>query len=186
MDALVLAISVLLPWAAGTAWLRLPPKGAPMPWTTALGYGHFLGILALTLLMRAASLAGLEWNFRVIALLIAALGAVPFVLARRRLREGLSPPSWRREWADVERWKRVVGALLLAAIAVRFAGLLLEIVWRPLYPWDAWMQWATKARVWFEFGRMVPFVPFGEWAAGDPAKVFTDPTPSYPATIPLL
>jgi hypothetical protein len=48
------------------------------------------------------------------------------------------------------------------------------------------MQWATKARVWFEFGHMVEFVPFGEWAAGDPAKVFTDSAPSYPATIPLL
>lgn len=186
MDALLLAISVLLPWAAGTAWVRVLPKGPPLPWTTALGYGHFLGILALTLVMRAASLAGLRWNFWVIALAVAALGAVPFVVARGRIREALAAPRWREEWADVGRWKRVVAWILLAALFARFAGLLLEIVWRPLYPWDAWMQWATKARVWFERGTMVPFVPFAEWALADPATVFTDPTPAYPATIPLL
>jgi hypothetical protein len=33
---------------------------------------------------------------------------------------------------------------------------------------------------------MAPFVPLGEWIAADPAKVFTDPAPSYPATVPLL
>ncbi len=53
MDAILLAFSVALPWAAGTAWLRFPPKGAPLPWATAIGYGHFVGLLALTLLMRA-------------------------------------------------------------------------------------------------------------------------------------
>jgi hypothetical protein len=186
MEAFLLAISVLLPWAAGTAWVRVLPKGVRLPWTTALGYGHFLGIVALTLLMRAASLAGLKWNFWAIALVVAAVGAVPFVVARGRIREALSAPSWREEWASVERWKRLVAWILLAALLVRFAGLLLEIVWRPLYPWDAWMQWATKARVWFERGTIVPFVPFTEWVSADPAMAFTDPTPSYPATIPLL
>ncbi len=95
-------------------------------------------------------------------------------------------PAWREEWSATGRWKRVVAAILLAAIAVRFAGLLMEILWRPLFAWDAWMQWATKARVWYELGHIAPFVPLPEWIGADPARVFTDPAPSYPATIPLL
>jgi hypothetical protein len=186
MDAAMLVLSVLLPWAAGLAWLRFSPKGTPLPWSIALGYGHFVGILALTIAMRALSLAGMKWNFWVIAALVAAFGAIPVVRARGRWREALAAPAWRAEWGALEKWKRVLAYFLLALLAVRFAGLLLEIVWRPLFPWDAWMQWATKARVWYEHGRMVAFVPLDEWLRADPASVFTDPAPSYPATVPLL
>ncbi len=186
MDALLLFLSVALPWAAGTAWLRFLPRSAPLPWATAIGYGHFVGLLVLTLLMRATSLAGLRWNFWVLAALVAAFGVIPVLRARGRMREALAAPAWREAWGAPERWKRVVTVLLLAAVAVRLAGLLLEVAWRPLFPWDAWMQWATKARVWFELGHMAPFVPLAEWVNADPAKVFTDPAPSYPATVPLL
>ena len=56
----MLTLSVLLPWAAGTAWLRFPPRREPLPWASAIGYGHFVGLLALTLIMRASSLAGMK------------------------------------------------------------------------------------------------------------------------------
>lgn len=186
MDALLLAFSVLLPWAAGTLWLRLLPKSQPLPWITAVGYGHFIGLLALTFLMRALSLAGMKWNFWLIATLVAALGAVAVVIGRARIGTALAIPPVRDEWAGLGRRRRILIGLLLAALVVRFAGLLLEIVWRPLFPWDAWMQWATKARVWFEMGTMAPFVPLAEWVGADAAKVFTDPNPGYPGTVPLL
>lgn len=39
----------------------------------------------------------------------------------------------------------------------------MEIIWRPLYPWDAWMNWAPKAKTWFELKELVPFVSRGDW-----------------------
>jgi hypothetical protein len=33
---------------------------------------------------------------------------------------------------------------------------------------------------------MAPFVPLADWVGADPARVFTDPAPTYPATVPLL
>lgn len=185
MDAILLTLSVALPWAAGTAWLRFPIRGEPLRWDAAIGYGHFIGILALTLLMRAFSLAGVKWDFWALAAAVAVFGLVPVALCRDR-RAALAAPDWRDGWAGLARWKAIVGALLLAAVAARFGGLLAELLWRPLFAWDAWMQWATKARVWFELGYMAPFVPVGEWVGADPARVFTDPAPSYPATVPLL
>jgi hypothetical protein len=182
----MLVISVMLPWAAGAAWLRLVPRGAPLPWTIALGYGHFLGIVVLTLLMRAMSLAGLPWNFWLLAALLAAAGAIPVAWSRGRIRQALAPPDVRGEWSGLDKGKRIVAIVLLAMVVVRLAGLLLEIVWRPLFPWDAWMQWATKARVWFEAGRIVPFVAYDAWLATYPASAYTDPVPNYPATVPLL
>jgi hypothetical protein len=80
---------------------------------------------------------------------------------------------------------RIVWWLLLAWIAVRLALLGVEVFTRPLYPWDAWMQWATKARVWYELGTIVPFARINEWLAANGTAWF-DAAPEYPPTMPLL
>src|SRR5205807_1717684 len=59
----------------------------------------------------------------------------------------------------------------------------LEVIWRPVFPWDAWTQWATKARVWYEMARQVPFADIATWFDG---KTYTDAAPRYPANLPLL
>jgi hypothetical protein len=74
---------------------------------------------------------------------------------------------------------------LLAWVALRFLLLALEVCWQPLYPWNAWTQWATKARVWFELGRIVPFAGMESWFAGD-GTVYFDAAPGVPPTVPLL
>ena len=80
--------------------------------------------------------------------------------------------------------QRVLWLALLGWLAFRFGLLLVEATTRPLYPWDAWMQWATKARVWFELKAIVPFAPFDVWLPANGA-VYFDAAPHYPATVPL-
>ncbi len=60
-----------------------------------------------------------------------------------------------------------------------------EILSRPLYPWDAWTQWATKARVWYELSHIVPFARQDAWLAAGGGLYF-DASPEYPPTMPLL
>ncbi len=79
---------------------------------------------------------------------------------------------------------RVLGFGIAGWMALRLVLLLLEVLWIPLYPWDAWVQWATKARVWYGMGRMVPFVHSDPWFAANGAAWF-DAAPNYPATVPL-
>ena len=55
---------------------------------------------------------------------------------------------------------------------------------RPLFAWDAWSQWATKAKVWSALSDIVPFIGYDDWLARKPG--YTDTAPHYPATIPLL
>ena len=57
-------------------------------------------------------------------------------------------------------------------------------IWTPLYPWDAWIQWATKARVWYSLGHIVPFGRTDAWFAANGA-IWFDASPNYPATVPL-
>ncbi len=85
----------------------------------------------------------------------------------------LSPRALRFLWLGIAGW-----------MTLRFISLLLEVLWIPLYPWDAWAQWATKARVWYGLGRLVPFVHSDAWFAANGTAWF-DAAPNYPATVPL-
>ncbi|NDP44027.1 MAG: hypothetical protein GZ089_15135 [Aromatoleum sp.] len=85
---------------------------------------------------------------------------------------------------DAGRTLRVAAGVIVGTLALRYTLLAAEILWRPLYPWDAWTQWATKARVWYELGRVAPFVNADVWLAGGAA--YFDAAPAHPPTLPLL
>ena len=196
MDILAFVVGVKLPWLLGIAALAAVrdttrPADGPgeIPWT--LGAGYLVGAFLLTLWMRVLSLAGIPFGRLAIgAPLAIATGALAFVAWRRHgrialvtavlsaLRALIAP-------AGVARMTRFAWQLLLAWIVIRYALLALEVIWQPLYPWDAWIQWATKARVWYEQGRIVPFARSEEWFAAG-GTVWFDASPEYPPTIPLL
>ncbi len=194
MSGVTLTIGLLVPWLAGIASVAaLPGRRAPtapgeLAWIA--GTGYLVGAFLLTLWMRALSFAGIPFGWLAIALPLALLAACAGLFARRRdagawrvalrdtLRAQTSPPGLaglaRHAW-----WA------LLAWIALRFLLLALEVSWQPLYPWNAWTQWATKARVWFELRRIVPFEGMESWFAADGAAYF-DAAPGVPPTMPLL
>ena len=196
MPILFLIAGLMLPWLLGIAALvalrdtRRPADAAgEVAWT--LGVGYLAGAFLLTLWMRVLSLAQVPFGIvAVSAPLLLATIALAIVGWRRHgsallarallggLRALLAPPN-------VARATRIAWQVLLAWIAVRYVLLALEVVWQPLYPWDAWIQWATKARVWYEEGRIAPFARANEWFAAGGA-VWFDASPEYPPTMPLL
>lgn len=51
--------------------------------------------------------------------------------------------------ADLSRSARWLVMLIVAWLLVRWVGIFLEVVSRPLFPWDAWRGYATEAKIWF-------------------------------------
>lgn len=145
---------------------------------TQLGYGYIIGLIAVTLLMRIMSFFEIRFGFFAISMPVLALIAIGWWLGRKA-------PSCRLRFPDLSPGPRLIFRLLMLLIVFRLLTLGLELTWRPLYPWDAWAQWATKARVWFEFGRIVPFVAPQEWLSAT-RLVYTDSAAHYPATVPLI
>ncbi len=193
MYAIALAAGLTLPWLLGVgALFALRPARTPVvagegPWL--LGTGYLLGAFLLTLWMRALSVAGVHFSLAAIALPLCIAAFALFALGWRRQR-AVDPASDNAHagWFALPTLTgalRVLWWLLLAWLALRFALLAVEVATRPLYPWDAWTQWATKARVWFEFGRIVPFARVNEWLAAN-GSVYFDASPEYPPTMPLL
>jgi hypothetical protein len=194
MDALLLALGLALPWGMGIALLAALPaeRGealgtGELPWL--LGYGWFVGMFLLTLWMRVLARLGVPLGLVAIAgpltVATAVLAWIAWRTRRPRFSDGIRASGRAVLAVDLQSWRRILWLVLLGWLAVRFALLLAEVWWRPLYPWDAWEQWATKARVWFGLKTMVPFVGAGEWLHAAPG-VYHDTAPNYPATVPLF
>ncbi len=194
MGTTTLFLGLLLPWALGIAMLfaardARQPLWAPGELAWLVGAGYPAGALALTLWMRALSAAGVRFGAAaiVLPLLAAALLLVFAALRRHGGRDAVLAAADRaRQVPDgIGGTTKVIWWCLIAWMALRFALLGLEVGARPLYPWDAWIEWATKARVWLELGRIAPFVDAGQWLAGT-GDAWFDASPHNPATLPLL
>ena len=182
IDALRLTLGWALVWAFGiaavSATTRLSALERPGERAWITGCGFFVGAFLLTLWMRGVSLAGLRFSLASIGLPIAVATIALGWLAWKRMLTKTAPR------APMSRGQRVLVIALAAWLAFRFVVLLLDVVWTPLYPWDAWIQWATKSRVWYELGRIVPFGRSEAWFAANGA-IWFDASPNYPATVPL-
>ena len=184
MELIGLFAGLLLPWLLGAVWLRVSWLSASaVTWPELLGYGYLAGALATTLIMRLLDLFGVRLGLFSVGLALLVLISAGVWLGRKTpwKLEGLGA-----DWGGLGGWRKAAYAILLSVIVLRLAGLGLEIVWRPLFPWDAWTQWATKARVWYELGHLAPFVSADAWLAASVAGAYTDSAPYYPPAIPLL
>jgi hypothetical protein len=191
MDVLMLLIGFALVWGLGVALVAaIAARDANEPATGDLawmvGCGWFVGAFLLTLWMRVLAQIHVPFGIASIGLPLAA--ATGLLAWRART---LSNFRWNGAFAalagqNLAGWQRAIWLIILGWLAVRFALLLTEIVWRPLYAWDSWTQWGTKARVWFELRTIAPFVTASEWLHASGANVYFDAAPHYPSTVPLL
>ena len=194
MDVIALWIGWLLAWAIGVAALlalRGPSMSITRPGEFAfiVGCGWFVGQFFVTLSMRLLAIAHVPFGIVSIGAPLAALAALAAWIAWRRhdqvsLRDMKAAlrvtPS-----VDLANEHRVLWFALLGWLALRFGLLLIEVLRRPLYPWDAWTQWATKARVWYDLRTIVPFGGESAWLAAPVGSVYYDAAPNYPGTVPL-
>jgi hypothetical protein len=185
MDLLRLCLAWGLVWLLGAGVLRrgLGTAGHPA-WIAGAGFfvGGFLLVLEMTLISRT----GLRFAPGTIGAPLALVALALWLPELRRVRD--APPGlalrWRGYAARALTSTGIAFALLLAWLGVHALLLLGEVLRRPLYPWDAWTQWATKAKVWFALGHMVPFVDVSTWLART-SSAYVDAAPHYPALVPL-
>lgn len=193
MDIVLLWSGWLLVWVSGVGvLLALEPRSALMrdgEVAFVSGTGFLVGQFLLTLWMRVLSVAGVPFGRIAIGAALAAIAAFTLWIAWRRHGGGLldATRAALRAFAaaDLPKAQRILRQAILGWLVLRAALLLVEVLRRPLYPWDAWTQWATKARVWYAERTMVPFVTASQWLTEPGSNVWFDAAPHYPATVPL-
>lgn len=181
-----LVAALALPWCAGAAlvYAMLRPTGRfNLP--LVFGQGYLLGVLLTTLVIRAWDSAAPGLSFAgLCAALLAVTGLGCLVLARR---PGLPAP--RQTGGGSPLWQHAISAGLLGLLAWRYGSLLQELLGRPLYAWDAWVNWSPKAIVWFHQGELTEFLRPDRWLRQETADAYTLGNwraSNYPETVPLF
>lgn len=179
-----LIIALLLPALLGIAWLQLFWRSSH--WAARIGYGYLLGIFIITSILRLWGSIGLTLSFPLLSTLFIGLSIIPLFLTllASRPKNDISYTPFDASW------QKFVCFFLIAILIVRYGGILQEIVLRPLYPWDAWANWAPKAKIWFELKELTPIVSTRDWATesiqNNAYTLGIPPASKYPPIIPLI
>jgi hypothetical protein len=185
MEAFITVLALLLLATPGVLFVSLVVPGrAPDRAALILGYGLLTGLVGVPLILRLLDSLGLPLSFAVSGSTEAAVSLALFFLVRLGGRTRPAPGP--REAESLFVAERLAVLVLLGLIGLRVTLLSAEVSWRPLFPWDATMHWATKARVWLEHLELKPFVYGSEWLTVHSGDIYTDKHPAYPITIPLL
>ncbi|RLA44024.1 MAG: hypothetical protein DRQ97_11970, partial [Gammaproteobacteria bacterium] len=182
-----LIASLALPWIVGSIWVYwLLSKTGRWNVFVILGQGYVLGIFLTTVIIQLWDAAGLSLHFWGIALILTGLSIAGLFAIRHQS----APLRVSVNSIPLEKWQIAVTAGFVALIAYRYATIAQEILLRPLYPWDAWMNWAPKAVIWFQNNELTPFISPGNWLqhTGEPAAHTLGAWDAwkYPITVPLI
>lgn len=186
LDPLLLTLALLLPTAVGSVWLALfTPSQRPGTLAMVLGYGHVLGVLYTAVVLLSVDALGMRLSFTPVSVVLSVTLVCGLLLLWSRPAPTTAPASAVSTTPNSPLlWLLAIALGLL--LLIRFTGFALEIVWRPLYPWDAWMNWAPKAKVWFEQRSLVEFVHFSDWLQQTELQHYTSGAWHYPPLVPLL
>ncbi len=164
-----LMFSVIAPLLAGLPWMLIlqRERGSPGGWPLAISYGYVLGLLITIAGMRALSLAQLPISLLNTTILPVLVGTIGWWRMRRVTELVRSDTSTARAtWRAMTGATRAVCVIVLALIGSRLATLGVEVLLRPIFPWEAVSAVAAKARVWYELGTLAPFVSPAAWLEG--------------------
>jgi hypothetical protein len=180
-------IATLLPWLVGCIFVRLLlARSRRWNWLVVAGHGYFAGVFITTILIRFWNWWGVELRFWPLAATLLALAAGGLLARVPRPHHDTD----RTLQTTIPGWHRVVIALLICLLAWRYLTLFQELMIRPLYAWDAWMNWAPKAIVWFHHNALTPFVTPEQWleqgSAGPGYTLGNSQASLYPVTVPLI
>lgn len=188
MRALELLLPQMLSLVGGTLAVRFAFAAGRANLVSALGYGYIAGEVLGAVGLYISGTIGLGVRFFPAAVIQMVLCVLLAAVLRRSLRDDANVPHAVAP-IKTEGPGKWIAIVIAAVILLRIGMLGLEATAQPLYPWDAWQQWGTKARVWFETGELKRFVSPDEWLEiSGRAKdaVYTDANPRYPPLVPLI
>jgi hypothetical protein len=149
IDLTGLIVALLLPWLTGVALVAAALPGTR--WSIVVGQGYLVGLMVVIAVLLSLDGLGAHLSFEapaVILGLVALLAVIPWWRQGGRIRP---------EWPKGRQFWHLVWILPLLAFLIERGGVLAqELVLRPLFAWDAWMNWVPRAVVWFHHESLTP------------------------------
>lgn len=190
MVYLKLGLALLLPWLAGWACLAALQQRLCRErcnWSLPAGYGFFLGYAGLYVCVVALSAFAPGLSAWPVIALFGVLALAGLGLQIRRADERFSLTTAAIP-ADTPLRFRPLLYLLSAWLVMHLCLAMVEILYKPVFPWDAWTTWIYRSKAWFLSGEMSSLVHYREWLRTTTDTVYTAPGFHYPdfaSVIPL-
>ncbi len=184
LNILGYAVALVLPWAAGTGLAHSLMRGTDnYSRLLAFGHGFLLGYLVLSGTLYLLDALGHRPDFTLTALVL--------LLCCLPLRDFFNPRGRRASYNQDKPSpaEKVLVLVLLLLLTLRYVTLCYEILGRPLFAWDAWMNWSPKALVWLNFDRFIEFAAPERWLENSTTLTYTLgnwQAWKYPETIPHI
>lgn len=183
MNTLTLAAGLLLPWAAGTACLYPLRTRLRLDCAGTLGYGYFLGAALLYLILLLVNNSPGQPAHLPVALALLGLAVAGLWAARRGGATGAQIPRTAAEPAPPGELQWLTW-LVSGLLAVHVVFIAIELLYRPVFPWDAWQTWMYKAKVWHYAGGLVPLDTPADWLGGASGQIYNTQGAHYPGLLP--
>jgi hypothetical protein len=184
MDILRLMLGLLLPWIGAYFWLaaiesRLKPQ--PAHKLRQLGYAFFLSMAGVSGLLLAQSwlLGQVSFGLPISIIAVVSLaGGAAFVKSRHlafQPHNGRPSTLYTILFWFFASW----AALHLVLVAI-------EILNRPVFPWDAWQTWIYRSKAWFYLGDVVPLDTALAWEQGKATATYNTYGADYPKFVSVI
>lgn len=189
MEYVRLSIALILPWLTGYLWLAALESrfGINNPnICRQVGYGFFLGFALLHGIILAwnSLFSGFIFYPVVSTLIVFCLaGGALYVTARMRSLSDSPSSVYIAKDHTVRLW------LFWLFAGWAFLHLVfdaIEILHIPMLPWDAWLSWMYRAKVWFYSGHIFVLDDPADWLQGVGQSAFNAPGNHYPSFVPVI
>ncbi|EED32016.1 hypothetical protein NOR53_3258 [gamma proteobacterium NOR5-3] len=188
---MLIILTLLAPWFLGyhalaTLFSRYP--AAHRPWALLLGVGYFVGIFVFYGVFRV-SIHYLAYNSALwlTLIIVAALTILLWLAGRRAKRVQPAPANEPSRGADTqaEKTRSYLYWGFLALCFVHLAFCFIEVFYRPVFPWDAWLNWMYRAKAWYLSGSITAMDPSIQWATAAPSNIYSVAGHHYPVFVPF-
>ena len=179
-SALLIALAC---WALGSTTLPRLVRGANfLPASLFTTSAFATGFVMFSLLAQTLSFCGMGLRFS--TLLIVACGLVIAVLKLREhptLLKALPSPK------PNDGWRRHSAALVFLFLTITyFLGLIINNIFRPIFPWDAFTTWMYRGKAWALQDHIEPITNTLDWLNSDGVSGVAIYADFYPETVSLI
>lgn len=141
-----IVLSLLVPWITGYAALQRLLGERPGSKLFSWGLGYFLAVLLVSWSMRLLDALGIAFTFEYLIIFHILLMMSLLTVLRPRL----IAKAWSLHHDDYSPLQWLILVMIVSVLVIRFSILSLEIIEKPLFPWDGWFSWSAKAKIFYQ------------------------------------
>lgn len=175
-------LAMIVPWLLGFAIVKSCLYRRYGYVALALGFGYVLGFFITQLILRAYTAIERPFVFYEIIGIELAVAVIVLIFCKSR---ACSIDSLRIE-KKLSNPLRFLLFLLVILLLTRFAVVAVDVFVRPLYPWDAWWSWTTKAKIFYEHLAIVDIRDLNVAWWGENANLPAAGETRHPYFVPLI